>query len=127
MNSRTPLECRACRHPISPHTSRQPGTRRSAGRGICCNCYDKLRRDDCLDFFPPLGVEPPRRGRRPEHVLEELEFLAGQFGGVRESTKVGWSRPTRERVAERLGMRLGSLDRAVWRAAARRDRDGVAA
>lgn len=53
--------------------------------------------------------------RRSVELVEDLDFLAAQLGFVRVPGVLGWDVRARRAVAARLGMGLGSFDRAVYR------------
>lgn len=65
-------------------------------RGLCRACYPRHRRGGTLDAFP-------RRTVRSAEVVEEYRHLSGCGLGTAE-------------IARRLGMRQGSLEKALQRA-----------
>ena len=98
-----------------------PGMRHE-GRGLCANCYRIAKRDGDLDTYPRLKASGGRSGGRPPgHLVEDFAFIVEQTGGERAPTRLGWSKRTRLRIADRLGVDIERLDKALRRARERPD------
>lgn len=80
-----------------PRARRSGG--RSGGRGLCVRCYSREHKAGRLHQYP-------LKNRAAADVAEDVEFLRGQ----------GF---TRRQMAERLGMTLAAMDRALLRHRAR--------
>lgn len=92
--------CLDCKRPMV--AQRQPvpeGAVEHAARGLCAACYHLARSRGRLDEFPRLQ-------RSAESVAEDHGFLAQQ--GL-----------NRDQIAQRLGMKRTSMDRALCRHRAR--------
>lgn len=115
--SQAPAACRSCgRGPLRPRSGREQAGVPHAGRGLCRPCRRVASAD--LGEFPPLGRGGVRTGRPAEDVAEDVADL---LGAQPTGTLVGWSVQARRGAAYRLGIRRSTLDRALFRAAKRRD------
>jgi hypothetical protein len=90
--------CVRCRNPMIPEGRWRPGlpVRPHVARGLCRACYLHLRKHgDLIDY--------ERRSRPRDEVLEEWELLRAEGYTVRQA-------------AERLGMTVHALKKALYRA-----------
>jgi hypothetical protein len=100
MNELYGTVCRICGvHPLHPANQRGVYALEHHGRGLCSTCHRWARHTGRL-------LDYERTSRSREDLLEDYRMLRGQ----------GHSRV---QIAERLGMKLTSLDTALLRA--RRD------
>jgi hypothetical protein len=86
------------------------------GRGLCCSCHNAARDDGTLGQYDCLPASGGRNGSRPcSYVVEDFDFYVQMHGGEREPHRLGWSKRTRRSAADRLGMSVQTLDRALYR------------
>lgn len=88
------MTCANCHRPLRPRRhalETAPGTLEHHGRGLCNTCW-KRHHDD---------YDPAVRTR--DELLAEVEYLTA-------------GRLTPEQIADRLGVRVGSIARAAYRA-----------
>lgn len=75
--------------------------KRHRARGLCRNCYERIRSRGQIDDFAPLN-------RTADVVLQDWDELRRQGYSIRHA-------------AERLGMSFKALDKAIERGAKRGD------
>lgn len=93
----TPPECLCCGIRMrSPLGRRDDDTREHAGRGLCTRCYSRRRyHSHCV---------APRAYWKSRTALEEYEHFKDLYPTM-----------TKQQIADRLGMKLKTLDRAISR------------
>lgn len=84
---------------VPQHGPIPPGAVVHSARGLCAGCYSWATYHGKLAEFPKLQ-------RTAASVVEEREFLAAQ--GLRD-----------DEIAQRLGMKRASMERALYRHRAR--------
>ena len=52
-------------------------------------------------------------------MVEDFNFLVETIGGTRANTAIGWDARTRHKVAQRMGVKVETLDRALYRGTGR--------
>jgi hypothetical protein len=76
-----------------------------AGRGLCHKCYRAIRNTEGIEAYARLDGST-------SHLVEDFEHI---IDGTRTATILRWDAPSRRRAAERLGVPLRTLDKALHR------------
>lgn len=94
----TATSCSSCGRPTAPRTSPRPGVARAGSRGLCTTCERSARDHGTIE-------DHPRPTRCRFVVADDYRTLIESRAAT-----------TRVQAAQRLGMTLDALDRALYRA-----------
>lgn len=90
--------CATCATPMTPRSSQTAGARVHGSHGLCGPCERRARRTDTI-------ADHPRSARSRVDVVSDYWLLIESRACL-----------TRAQVADRIGISLGALDRALYRA-----------
>ena len=125
------MHCRRCDRRLRPRGRKTPsvidarrplratdGSVQHQARGLCAKCHATATIDGTLATYEPLPIYLP--GRPRAHVAEDFVFLMEAWSAKRDDTnRFGYTPAARRRAAERLGITVAALEKALDRAAGR--------